>query len=139
MPRSFSFNEFIKQRDRYALPILLTFKKNKYHKTVCGGTLSILSTLLFLVFLGSQLYKIMTFQFTQTTSEYLLNNSFGDQTTFNISLNQVPIASKIINLDRTIMTNDTNTYLSQVFVQEKYVNETLTEQVFFNSVPCSDL
>ena len=110
MARS-SCNQFVKNRDKYAAPILLTFKKSKYHKTVCGGSLSMLSTFLFLIFLDSQCYKIGTFNYQETVTE---------------SLNETVIASRILNLKPDVMTNNTNTYLAQVFVQEFYVDHKLT-------------
>ena len=126
MARS-SCNQFVKNRDKYAAPILLTFKKSKYHKTVCGGTLSMISTFLFLIFLASQCYKIGTFNYQETVTESLLIPELSDNNPiFDITFNETVIASRILNLKPDVMTNDTNTYLAQVFVQEFYVDHKLT-------------
>lgn len=99
-----------------------------------------LSTLLFLIFLVAQLYKIGTFNYTETVQESLLFAELSDtDTVFNISLNETAIASRILNLNPAVLTNNTNTYLAQVFVQETFNGTNLQEQVFYNSVPCPDI
>ena len=65
MPPS-SCRNFVKNRDRYPMPILLTFKKRKYHQTVIGGILSMIAMSLFLVYLADEFYKIALFHYTQT-------------------------------------------------------------------------
>lgn len=67
-----SLNRCIKNRDNYPNPILLTFKKNKYHQTVCGGILTITCLFLFILFFSFELYKIATFNYTVSNVEELL-------------------------------------------------------------------
>ena len=61
-----SLNRLFKGFDIYSVPIMLTFKQKKHHPTVCGGVLSLICLVLFLIWFGDNLYKVFDLKYTTT-------------------------------------------------------------------------
>ena len=53
-------------------------------------------------------------------------------------MDQVLIGSRIINLNPEVLTNETSTYLSSIFVQETWANGKLTQK-YYNSTDCKNI
>lgn len=109
-----SFNRLIKGADLYSVPIMLTFKQKRYHPTVCGGTLSIISIFLFLIWLGTSLFKVFDLTYTTRVVETLTNEiGVTNPVIWNLSEQNLLVGNRILNLNPSVMTNtDLSTYLS---------------------------
>jgi len=63
---------FLRKRDKYAQPINLTYNQLKTYPSACGGCLSIVSTLVILLWLSLQIKNIVLYKYTATSNLSLL-------------------------------------------------------------------
>ena len=62
---------FLRKRDKYSLPINLTYNELKTYPTACGGCLSMISNLLILTWLALHIKDIVLYKHTINTAESL--------------------------------------------------------------------
>ena len=55
-----SFKQFIKGYDRYSKPVTLTYNHNGSFKTVCGGIATIVTSLIFCVWIVLEISEVFT-------------------------------------------------------------------------------
>ena len=83
---------FLRKRDKYALPINLTYNELKTYPTSCGGCLSMISNILILTWLALHIKDILMYKHT-FTSTLTLDVKAGVDPVWNVTTQDILLAS----------------------------------------------
>jgi len=85
LARENRFLVFLRKRDRYPQPINLTYNQLKNYPSTCGGVVSIVGTIVLLLWLSIQIKNIVIYKYTSTSTFTLLNTSGQTDEVWNMT------------------------------------------------------
>lgn len=129
----------LKGRDAHAREISLTYNQSKTYPSACGGFLTILSTLLILVWLAVQIKDIVHRKHTTTTNLTLNVTAGVDNTPWNMTDSDLLIANWVLTSNKTLFPNEVESYIGRIYVQESYLPDGTSTFTYFNSTPCQSI
>ena len=132
---------FLKKRDYYALPVNITYDGLKTFPTSTGGILSMLSTILLGSWLIFNVFNILNFKYTLSSSLEVVSIAGSDNSIWSINLNQTIMAFQMFTSNTAVFPGNVTQYISAIYMQESY-NETDNNQTtftYYNATNCANL
>ena len=126
------FSDIVRDLDMFGTPVTLSFKRKRNFKTACGGTISIVLTIVFLTYF---LYEMITELSDPTFSA---SPSVTKTTTsYEFDYRQAMIAGRIQPLSQDVSQSQIDANFRVVFIYGDYKKQLLSAQI--PSVRCLDL
>jgi len=129
----------LKSRDGHGSPIAITYNQNKTYTTACGGFLTILSTLLILVWLSTEIVKVVDRKHTITSTQELNSTAGVDNTPWNMTTSQFLMANWLLTTNKTLFPNEPESYIGRIYVQEGYLPNGTSTFTYFNATSCQNI
>jgi hypothetical protein len=111
---------FLKKRDKYALPISLTYNGLKKFPTATGGVLSITSTLVIIAWLILNVFNILNFENTISQSLNVVSIAGSENPTWSMTSDQTLLAFTLMTTNTTVFPLPVSEYISAIYMQESY-------------------
>ena len=111
---------FLKKRDKYALPISLTYNGLKKFPTATGGVLSITSNLVIIAWLILNVFNILNFENTISQSLNVVSIAGDVNPTWSMTSDQTLLAFTLMTTNTTVFPLPVSEYLSAIYMQESY-------------------
>ena len=111
---------FLKKRDKYALPISLTYNGLKKFPTATGGVLSITSNLIVIAWLILNVFNILNFENTISQSLNVVSIAGDVNPTWSMTSDQTLLAFTLMTTNTAVFPLPVSEYLSAIYMQESY-------------------
>jgi len=130
---------FLRKRDKYALPINLTYNGLKTFPTSTGGILSIMSTMIILSWLVFNIMSILHFEHTVSQSLEVASIAGEAGPIWSITPNQTTLATKLLTSNSTMFPGDIRQYIDAIYMQESYDSAGKPVFTYYNATNCSKI
>jgi len=130
---------FLKKRDKYALPISLTYNGLKKFPTATGGILSMTSNLVIIAWLILNVFKILNFENTISQSLNVVSIAGDVNPTWSITSDQTLLAFTLITSNTTIFPLPLNEYMSAIYMQESFDASGSATFTYYQAKQCKEL
>ena len=133
--------DFVKDADSFGVRIDLTYKGDKEYKTFVGGSMSLVAKFIILVYIGFQLYNIITKHTNMNfVTDYI--NLIYDETVYKVNLDNFDLATRLMytGSNKDVFANreryvDIYYTYSEYYIDEQGNYEMKFERI--NAVPCT--